>query len=216
MLKALDQIGEQALAYFEKKNAARERALEQSRTLIRQCSLTIRAIHREEEELAKEHLANAEAIVIALKKDLDTYPDIFHAGYTRDALKEFAEANITRALIVGDPLPTPEDLGIDFAPYLGGLGEAAGELRRRVLDMLRDGYSRDAERLLEAMDEIYSLLVTVDYPDAITGSLRRITDMVRGVTKRTRGDLTTSAQFHDLKKALQAYGADLESLPEDE
>lgn len=216
MLKALDQIGDQALAYFEKKNAARERALEQSRTLIRQCSLTIRAIHREETELAREHLANAEAIVKALKKDLDAYPDLFHAGYTRDALKEYAEANITRALIVGDPLPTPDELGVDFAPYLGGLGEAAGELRRRVLDMLRDGYSKDAERLLEAMDEIYSLLVTVDYPDAITGSLRRITDMVRGVTKRTRGDLTTSAQFHDLKKALQAHGADLESLPEDE
>ena len=216
MLSKLDQIGEDALAYFEKKNAAREMALERSRTLIRQCSLAIRAIHRDERALATEHLGNANAIVKTLKTELATYPDLFHAGYTRDALKEYAEATITQALISGDPLPTPGDLGLDYAPYLGGLGEAAGELRRHVLDMLRDGYSKDAERLLEAMDDIYSLLVTVDYPDAITGSLRRITDMVRGVTKRTRGDLTTSAQFHELKQALREHGADLSSLSEDD
>lgn len=216
MLENLDHIGEDALAFFEKKNVAREGALEQSRTLIRQCSLAIRAVHRKDEELAQEHLVNAKAIVNSLETDLRDYPDLYHAGYTRAALKEYAEATITHALIGGDPLPTPEELGVPYAAYLGGLGETAGELRRHVLDMLRDGYSKDAERFLEAMDEIYSLLVTVDYPDAITGSLRRITDMVRGVTKRTRGDLTTSAQFHDLKQALQAHGADLASLPEDE
>lgn len=214
MLESLDQIGEEALAYFAKKNSARDAALQQSRTLIRHCSLAIRAVHRDERDAAKEHISAAEAIVNALKEDLRDYPDLFHAGYTRDALKEFVEANITFALIAGDSLPTPQELGVDYAPYLGGLGEAAGELRRRVLDMLRDGYSQDAEILLNAMDEIYSLLVTVDFPDAITGSLRRITDLVRGVTKRTRGDLTTSAQFHDLKQALQAAGADLEAMPE--
>ncbi|MBN2554802.1 MAG: haloacid dehalogenase [Anaerolineales bacterium] len=209
MLESLDRIGEDALVYFDKKNQARENALKQSRTLIRHCSLAIRAVHRDERTTAKGHIQEAEAIVSALKSELSAYPDLYHAGYTRDALKEYAEANISYALIGGDPLPTPEELDVDYAPYLGGLGEAAGELRRRVLDMLRDGYSRDADRLLDAMDEIYSLLVTVDYPDAITGSLRRTTDLVRGVTKRTRDDLTTSAQFHDLKQALKAAGMDV-------
>jgi len=211
-MDALDEIGDVIRQHLEDKNAARERALQRSRTLIRHCSKAIRAAHREDRELASEHLTQAAELVAALKTELEPYPDLYHAGYTQSALKEFAEASIFDALSKGDPLPTPEALAVDYVPYLGGLGEAAGELRRRVLDILRHDRLTEAERLLDAMDDIYGLLVTIDFPDALTNSLRRITDMVRGVTERTRGDLTTSFQGRELRQALEAVQGKLQDL----
>lgn len=201
-LSSLDQIGERILAYLDGKNAARDLALQRSRTMIRHCATAIRAAHRDERSLAKEHLQQAREIKEALREELEPYPDLYHAGYTQDALKEYAEASIVYALLASETLPDPDDLEVEYAAYLGGLGEAAGELRRRTLDILRHDRSEEAERLLEAMDEIYGLLVTVDFPDAITGKLRRLTDVVRGIVERTRGDLTTSLRQDDLKSAL--------------
>ena len=160
---------------------------------------------RNERPLAAEHIAAAREIVAAIRADLAPFPDLYQAGYTQDALKEFAEANIVYALVGDEPIPEPEAIGVEYAAYLNGLGEAAGELRRRCLDIIRHAHSDEAERLLAAMDDIYSLLVTVDYPDAITGGLRRTTDMVRGVTERTRGDITTSLRQYQLQEALRRY-----------
>ena len=201
-LESLDQIGERILAYLDGKNAARDRALQRSRTMIRHCATAIRAAHRDERARAQEHLQQAREIKEALREELEPYPDLYHAGYTQDALKEYAEASIVYALLASEELPDPDDLEVEYAAYLGGLGEAAGELRRRTLDILRHNRSEEAERLLDAMDEIYGLLVTVDFPDAITGKLRRLTDVVRGIVERTRGDLTTSLRQDDLKSAL--------------
>lgn len=189
---------------FEDKTAVRDRALKHSRTLIRHCSLAIRAVHRGERAAAEVELKLARELLDELREDLRAYPDLYHAGYTQDASKEYAEANIVRALIVGEALPTPETLGVEDAAFLAGLGEAAGELRRKVLDVIRHDEYDEAERLLGFMDDIYGVLVTIDYPDAITMGLRRITDMVRGVLERTRGDLTTSRQQRELKAALKA------------
>ncbi len=200
----LDAIGDRIRQHLEEKNAARDAALQVSRTLIRHCANAIRAVHREERAEAQRHLQEAYVLVQRLREELAAYPDLYHAGYTQDALKEYAEAHIIRALVGDEPLPAPETLEVEYAAYLGGLGEAAGELRRRTLDILRHGHSQEAERLLSAMDDIYGLLVTVDFPDAITGNLRRTTDMVRGVVERTRGDLTTSLQQAELKSALKA------------
>lgn len=199
----LDTIGDTIRRRLEDKNAARDRALQHSRTLIRHCSMAIRAAHREERAEAQSELQAAQVLQTELRQDLARYPDLYHAGYTQDALKEFVEASIVYALLAGEPLPEPEVLGVEDAAYLCGLGEAAGELRRRALDILRHDRLEEAERTLGIMDDIYGLLVTVDFPDAITGNLRRITDMVRGVVERTRGDLTTAAQQQSLKAALQ-------------
>jgi translin len=201
----LDHIADRIRANFAAKNSARDTALERSRTLIRHCANAIRATHRNERDAAREHIAAAKEIVDAIRADLAPYPDLYHAGYTQDALKEFAEANIVYALVGSEPLPQPEAIGVEHAAYLNGLGEAAGELRRRCLDIIRHDHTEEAERLLEAMDDIYSLLVTVDYPDAITGGLRRTTDMVRGVTERTRGDITTSLRQYRLQEALKRF-----------
>ena len=207
-MKNLEAIADPIRASLAAKNLARDRALERSRTLIRHCAHAIRAVHRDEREAAREHIGQARVVAESLRHDLAPFPDLYHAGYTQDALKEFAEANIVYAITGGEQLPAPEAIGVDHAAYLNGLGEAAGELRRRCLDIIRHDHSEEAERLLAAMDDIYALLVTVDYPDAITGGLRRTTDMVRGVTERTRGDLTTSLRQQRLQEALKRYEED--------
>ena len=131
------------------------------------------------------------------------YPSLYFAGYTQDALKEYAEARIVYALVDGLPLPTVEDLDMEPATYLKGLAEAVGELRRRILDILRGGHSNEAERLLSYMDEIYAVLVTMDYPDAVTYGLRRQTDITRGIIERTRGDITLSFRQQQLEKTIR-------------
>jgi translin len=198
----LDEIAEHIHQVLEARNAARDRALSQARTLTRHCAHAIRAVHREEAELVKENLTQAHELVRALKAELSSYPDLYYSGYTQDALKEFAEANIVHALVVGNSMPTPQDLGLEEASYLNGLAEAVGELRRRCLDILRHGYSQEAERLMENMEDIYAVLITMDYPDAITGGLRRQTDIVRSIMERTRGDLTISLRQQHLEETM--------------
>jgi translin len=199
----LNPIIEQIRQAFATKNEARDRALQRSRGLIRLCAQAIRATHRQEWADAAAKIAQTKDQAETLAADLKPFPDLYYTGYTQDALKEYVEANLTYALIRGEPLPTPELLDVEFSTYLGGLTEAATELRRRILDILRHQHTGEAERLLEAMDAIYTALITVDYPDAITHGLRRRTDVLRGVLERTRGDLTSSLRQQQLQQALR-------------
>ncbi len=198
----LDAISETARADLEQRNTARDRALTFSRDLIRLCATAIRAAHREDADTASADLAQADAVAQALRQDLQPYPDLYYAGYTQDALKELIEAHITLALIADRLPPTPETLHVPYDTFLNGLCEAASELRRRVLDLLRAERYPEAERLLQAMDAVYDILITFDYPDAITGGLRRRVDQFRAVLERTRGDLTNSLQAQRLLEAL--------------
>lgn len=204
-MEKLEEIIEEIHQSFETRTKARDQALKQARMLTRYSANAIRAVHRNEYELALEHISNAQDLVDALNKNLADHPDIYFAGYTQDAMKEFAEASITYALINHQTLPTPSDMEVEHNSYLKGLAESAGELRRKCLDILRHGHSEEAENLLGHMDEIYSVLVTMDYPDAITGGLRRLTDIVRGITERTRGDLTLSLRQERLEKRLKVF-----------
>ena len=198
----LESIADQIRKNFDARTAARDQALAQARQLTRACSLAIRAVHRDDHETMQAQLLEAHRLADTLRNSLVAYPDLFHAGYTQDALKEFVEANVTCALIKSQPLPTPEDLNVEPATFLNGLAEVVGELRRRTMDILRHGYSAEAERLMGVMDEIYSVLVTMDYPDAITNGLRRQTDLARGIIEKTRGDITFSLRGGHLEKAI--------------
>lgn len=191
--------------HFEAKSEVRDRTLARSRALIRYCANAIRATHRGDDEEAQALLVTARQSAAEMVAEARQYPDVYFAGYTQDALKELAEAHITRSIILGGDLPTPEELSVEDAAYLNGLAEAAGELRRFALDALRRGDVPRAEYMLSAMDDIYSVLVTVDFPDAITSSLRRTTDMVRGVLERTRGDVTTAVRQEAMKAALAEF-----------
>jgi translin len=206
-MDALPDIAERLRAEFAARSAARDAALTASRDLTRHCSECIRAAHRREWEAVDAKLGIITAAAEALKSGVAAYPELYHSGYVQDALKESVEANATVAILRGDDLPDPAALGVEPSTYLHGLAEAATELRRTILDLLRlsDEHAAEAERLLAAMDAIYDQLVTFDFPDAITRDLRRQTDIVRGVLERTRGDLTTTLRQLRLQDALRRF-----------
>ena len=205
----LEIAAEEIREKFDIQTAARDKALTVSRSLIRHCALAIRAVHRDDLDEMQEHLLEAKTLANELKVDLAEYPDLYFTGYTQDALKEYVEAEVTCALIKNKPLVMPAELDVPHATYLKGLSEVIGELRRRTLDELRSGYSEEAERLLTHMDEIYAVLVTMDYPDAITHGLRRQTDIGRSIIERTRGDITFSLRGEHLEKKIQELSKQL-------
>jgi translin len=186
----LEPIADRIRQDLTAKDAAREKVLPKCRDAIRQCSQAIRAVHRQEFDKAQERLKSARKLLSEAEGAFAAHDELGYAGFVRDAQKEFAEGSVTLALVTGKPLPTPEELGVDAVAYLKGMGEAVGELRRYLLDSMRRGDLSNGEELLAAMDDIYNTLVTMDFPDAITGGLRHTTDMVRGVLERTRSDLT--------------------------
>jgi translin len=207
----LPEIAERIHQALEARTRVRDQALAQARKLTRHSANAVRAIHRDEIETADQNLSEGRAIFQSLRADLADFPELYFAGYTQDAIKELAEASITCALIRNLPLPSPEELEVEYATYLNGLAEAAGEMRRRCLDILRQGYSQEAERLLGLMDDIYETLVTMDYPDAVTNGLRRQTDVTRSLLERTRGDLTISLREQHLEGIITSVSERLAS-----
>ena len=210
LLDNLDSIAKQVRLSLSAKDAAREKTLPLCREIIRHCSQAIRAVHRQEFDRAKELLQSARNLLDDVEQVIAECNELGYTGFVRDAQKEFAEGSILLALVTGKPLPDPSELGIDSAAYLNGLGEAVGELRRYLLDSMRKGDLSRGEELLSAMDDIYNVLVTIDFPDAITGGLRRTTDMVRGVLERTRSDLTLVIRQKELENRLEKLERNLE------
>jgi translin len=212
----IDAVISEAVAQIDTTHAAREQALAASRALTRQCANAIRAAHRGEFEESEALLRTATEIVHDLRDKLHEQPNLLYAGYTQDALKEYAEAAAVYAFLRGDALPGPAALQVEPAAYLNGLAEAASELRRAILDGLRHGEVARGERLLNLMDDVYSSLVTVDFPDAITGGLRRTTDALRAVLERTRGDMTAAIRQEQLVAALAEFERSTSAHPEAE
>jgi translin len=210
MADRLESVGQKAIEYLGLKHAARERALPKSRAAIRFCANSIRATHRQEFQSAQELLAQAFALLKEMELDLQDHRDIFYAGFVQDAQKEYAEAATFAALTQGRSLPEAPELSIGWAPYLNGLGEMVGELRRYVLDQLRRGNLDECEVFLRHMDDVYALLTTVDYPDAITLGLRRTTDTARSILEKTRGDLTVAVFQAQLQQRMLALQQELQ------
>ena len=209
MIENLTEVSEGIRTTFEQIDAVREDAYKISREITKTCANAIRAVHRSEWELAESLITEARTMVTSMVNATNDFPQIYWAGYTQDCLKEFVEAEHTYALVRGLPIQGPNELHVSEAAWLNGLAEAASELRRKVLDILRHGHAEEAEQLLDQMDEIYSLMVTFDFRDAITGGLRRRTDQLRAVLERTRGDITTSIRQSDLTRALEALESKL-------
>ena len=207
----LSAIMEAVQANLSAKHRAREQALGLCREVIRLSANAIRSVHRGEYSRSRELIDAGSLRLREVETALAEHADIYHAGFVHDAQKEFAEASLTLALVQGLPLPSPAELGVGNAAYLNGMGESVGELRRSLLDSLRSGDVPRCEAHLAAMDEIYGALVTVDYPDAMTGGLRRTTDVTRGILEKTRGDLTVAAQQYTLERQIQAFERRLDS-----
>ncbi len=206
----LEALADAADADFQARNEVRDKALHQSRMLIRHCSHAIRAGHRNDWDEAEQLLEQASIEARRMQKMLAPYPELYHAGYTQDALKEWVEARLTLALLGEGALPAPQEMDVPYSTLLNGLCEAASELRRRCLDVMRRSDVAEAERLLATMDAVYEVLMGFGYPNAITGGLRRRVDQLRGVLERTRGDLTNSQQLQQLADALADFEASME------
>lgn len=198
----LDGITNAALETFRAKHAVREHAIQASREVIRTSANAIRAIHRNDLEKAKEQVAEAGTLVAETRKLLAAHPDLYFTGYTQDAQKEYAEARCVYAFIAGEEIPTPENISVETPSYLNGIAEAASELRRYILDSLRRDDDSRSEELMQLMDDVYNVLVVMDFPDALTGGLRRTTDQLRAVLERTRGDLTMTTRQRRLENLL--------------
>lgn len=198
----LDALFGQIRESLESAHRAREQALRLSREVVQHAANAIRAVHRGDAAVAEASLHAAASLLQQIAASLERHPEFRHAGYVQDALKEFAEAQATAALVRGEPLPSPEALGVNASAYLNGLGEAAQELRRYILDAIRHGDLARCEELLDRMEDIYTGLMAFDFPDAITGGLKRTTDMLRGGLERTRGDLTMALRQHALEQRL--------------
>lgn len=209
MAAELEAVVDAIRAALVAKSAAREQALALARETIRTSANAIRAIHRHELARADAMSAEAGAAIHRAIDALAEHPDVLHAGFVHDAAKEYAEARLVLALVRGDGLPTPDELGVEGAAYLHGLAESVGELRRHLLDYLRRGEVERCEPLLERMDDIYALLVTIDFPDALTAGLRRSTDAVRGILEKTRGDLTVALRQRELESRMAELEAKL-------
>jgi translin len=191
---------------FAAEDEAREKALRSCRQVIRYSADAIRAVHRQENDKAREFLDSAHKLVRELNRDLSKHGKLLHSGFIHDAQKEFAEGCITLALIAGKDLPKARGLGVSGAAYLDGLGESVGELRRYILDSLRRGDFSRCEELLTVMDEIYAILMTMDFPELLAHGLRRTTDTIRAIIERTRGDLTVSLRQTNLETKLNRLG----------
>lgn len=201
----LDDLTRDLHRRFDAKVVAREQALPAARRSIRASANAIRAVHRGEFERAAELIEESRAALDEGFGGVTDHPDVRFAGYLQDAEKEYAEANVTRSLVAGDPLPGPEELGVEDAPYLNGIAEAIGEGRRHILDLLRSGGVERGQAMLAALEDLYGVLVTIDYPDAITMNLRRSTDVARSLIEKTRGDLAIAAMQQGIERALDEH-----------
>jgi translin len=198
----LDPLSQAVRRDLDDKYVARETGYGNSRRVIRLSANAIRSLHRDEREAAAALLEEARVLLRQAETALAAHPDVRYAGFVGDASKEYAEARLTAAVFAGEPLPLPAEIGVDSAPYLNGLGETVGEMRRRMLDRMRAGDLAEAERLLEGMDAICELLADLDYPDAMTGGLRRTTDVARALIERSRADLTNTVVQERLRRQL--------------
>ncbi len=205
--KALQRVTSQIIARFELLSSARDLAIAAGRKVIRLSANAVRAMHRDDHAEASGLLGQARAELDSIRAATEPFPSVYWAGYVQDAMKEYAEAVITGAVLKGESIPEPDTLAVEDAAYLNGLAEAASELRRDTLDALRGDDIDRATTLLQAMDSIYGVLVTIDYPDAVTGGLRRTTDQLRAVLERTRGDVTLAVRQDRLEHALKAVEA---------
>jgi translin len=209
VIPEIEALAERAREVFAAKNAAREAGLSRSRETIRHSANSIRATHRGEFDKASELVGRAGQLLAEAREALADHGDVLYAGFVHDAAKEYTEARVTLALISGSDLPSYEDLQVEVPAYLNGMAEAVGELRRYLLDRLNAGEVERCTEVLEVMDEVYGILVTFDFPDAMTGGLRRTTDNVRGILERTRGDLVLATRQRQLEEAMRRFGEKL-------
>jgi translin len=200
----LADVREQSLVALESMHSARELGLQASRKAVQMSSQAIRAAHRGEFDVARELVHEAGVALAQASERISAQPLIRYSGFMHDGEKEYAEAAVTIAFVSGSRVPTASSLSVGYPAYLNGMAEAASELRRSALDAIRRNDPDRADELLGLMDEAMGVLETMDFPEAVTGGLRRTTDALRSVVERTRGDVTAALRQRSLESKLAA------------
>ncbi|GMV36562.1 MAG: hypothetical protein AMXMBFR61_10700 [Fimbriimonadales bacterium] len=203
------QVMEELRQTLNLQHQGREAALPLCRQVVQSSSRAIRSIHRKEFDAARAKLDATRQLVREMQAALAPYPELCYSNYRSDAEKEYVEGEAVLAMVLNQPLPNPEDLEVTIPAYLNGMAEAASECRRYVLDLMRAGNLSEADRIMATMEEIYDELITVDFPDSLTGGLRRACDALRTVLERTRSDL---ALTHIQTELLRAIGNAMDKL----
>jgi len=205
----INEIAAEIQQDFEAKDKAREIGLSLSREVVRTCGTAIRHIHREDIGKAAMLLEDARGALEDIDLQLADHPDIYYSGFVEHAQQEFVECAVVHQLLTkennNDTLPSPQELGVTYAAYLNGLGDVVGELRRHILDLIRQDMPQDGDQFLDIMDDMYSTLMMFDYPDAITRGLRRKSDVARSLIERTRGDLTNAIRQQKLEQTMKKF-----------
>ncbi|CAJ38123.1 haloacid dehalogenase [Methanocella arvoryzae] len=205
MNHGIEEICDRIRARFDAMDKAREQSLALSRKITRNSGDAIKAIHRGEWDQSAKLIDETRSLVLQVNDILRDFPDIYYSGYVGNAQTEYAEVSILNAVLHGENIPSPDELQVDYAAYLNGVGDTIGELRRHILDQIRTGRPEEGEKYLDLMDELYTELMSFDYPDAITHGLRKKTDVARSLIERTRGEITNALQIKDLKDAMGSF-----------
>lgn len=202
----LEEISARIRENFEVKDSIRENGLKISREIVRECRAATFALHSLDFEKANNNIKAAENSLEKLEVIFKEHADIYYAGYVEHAQQEYSEVSVLRSLMIEEgemkSIPSPDELRVEYAAYLNGLGDVVGELRRHILDLIRRDSFDKAEVFLGIMEDIHATLMDFDYPDAITKGLRRKTDVSRGLIEKTRGDVVNAIRQKKLETAM--------------
>ena len=199
-MKNLEKVVTKIEDGLDEKDQVRELALKSARAITRSAGGILRGLHKGQD--GKSEYSELRKEVSKLSKLLSGHPELAHAGYVENALQEYAEAGIVQSILENGDVPSPQDLGVGDVPYLLGLGDSVGELRRLCLNELKSGKVAKANAFLEMMEDIYSALMRFDYPDAIV-PLRHKQDVARSLLEKTRGEVAVTASTRNLHERIQ-------------
>ena len=197
----LREIGDLIEEELDEKDSVREIAIKSARVIIRMSSQSIIMMHRREDE--SEIVRKLKEEVWHLKSLLtNQYPDLLYSGFVQNAFQEYCESQIFRAIIHNKPIPSHKDLGMNPESYLMGMGDVVGELRREVLEALKNEDFKRAEEYLSIMEEIYEMLMRFNYPSGLV-PLKPKQDTARALIEKTRGELTMAIMTDKIAKKME-------------
>ncbi len=197
---------------LDEKDKVREQAIKMSRDIIRVSSDIVTLVHSGNTEGAAQLVNKLKDIVVGFSKLVEPHSELRHSGFVNNALAEYVEAMMFFNFVVKGRVPTLEELGVHYVPYLLGLCDFVGELRRHVMDLVRVGSFDRAFEILELMEGIYEILRKLDYPDALVPGLRHKVDVMRRLIDDIKMFLVDLKSRRELSEAIREALQDLARL----
>mgnify|MGYP000459832091 FL=1 len=194
---------------------ARNEAESLSRKIIRETKKSIISTHQESFESSEASLREINRLLKSLREVVQKHPELISNNLVNTAFQETAEAYIYYNLVRWGKFIDPKSMDVSPSQYVLGLADCVGELRRRVLDLIRAGRLKEAEESLKTMEEIlYELNLNSDLQVLVPG-LRRKCDVARAIIESTRGDLALEVRRKSLEDGIKRLAELLERRRDD-